>query len=136
MKTSLLIQKKKNLKEGKPCRCMWLCEALPLVLLIRILDLCQVKLYKVWPNTYRKIPTYTIPNIYSTKFHLVMNLKIIRLALWMLIHSFYKFGQSRDTLTSDKTSIQTKKDRREYVPISVFLQNIWRTMTNNNLFII
>ena len=27
---------------------------------------------------------------------------------------FYKFGQSRDTLTSDKTYMQTKKDRREY----------------------
>jgi len=28
---------------------------------------------------------------------------------------FYKIGQSRDTLTSDKTYMQTKKDRREYV---------------------
>ena len=32
------------------------------------------------------------------------------------VHTFfYKIGQSRDTLTSDKTYMHTKKDRREYV---------------------
>ena len=32
------------------------------------------------------------------------------------VHTFfYKIGQSRDTLTADKTCMQTKKDRREYM---------------------
>jgi hypothetical protein len=31
---------------------------------------------------------------------------------------FYKFGQSGDTLTLDKTYMQTKKDRRKYLPFT------------------
>ena len=32
------------------------------------------------------------------------------------VHTFlYKIGQSRDTLTADKTCMQTRKDRREYM---------------------
>ena len=65
--------------------------------------------------TKLRLKTINIYNIkyvyYKTTFHNESN--NVDLALWMLIF-FYKFSQSRDTLTLDKIYMRTQKDRREY----------------------
>ena len=78
------------------------CMILPLVLFTPRKICVKSKFAKFLTKFILKISISTIPNIYFMKLHFIMSIKIF-IDIVNVDTFFYKFGQSRGTLTSDKT---------------------------------